>query len=90
MANYVNKDILCQAYIHIEPTNMTEDALSEFNKTISIFIEQRGKFFINKDVDTAVELKDGSLKVYATVLGSIYAVISAYGSFRSGVDYLSS
>ena len=90
MANYVNKDILCQAYIHIEPTNMTEAALSEFNKTISIFIEQRGKFFINKDVDTAVELKDGSLKVYATVLGSIYAVISAYGSFRSGVDYLSS
>ena len=90
MANYVNKDILCQAYVHIEPTNMSEAALAEFNKTISIFIEQRGKFFINKDVDTAVELKDGSLKVYVTVLGSIYAVVSAYGSFRAGVDYLSS
>lgn len=90
MANYVNKDILCQAYVHVEPNDMNRVALDKFNTVISQFIDERGKFFINKDVDTSVELKDGSLKVYVTVLGSIYAVISAYGSFRSGVDYLSS
>lgn len=89
MANYVNKDILCQAYVHVEPEGMNEIALKKFNTVISAFIEERGKFFINKDVDTSVELKDGSLKVYVTIFGSLYAVISAYGSFRSGVDYLS-
>jgi len=88
MANYVNKDILCQAYIHIEPVGMTEEKLEAFNQVISEFIDKRGKFFVYDTIDTDLTFKEGSLKVYATIVGSIYIAISQYGSFRSGVDYL--
>lgn len=39
---------------------------------------------------TQVELKEGSLKIYLTILGSLYAGISQYPSFREGVDKLAS
>jgi hypothetical protein len=90
MANYINKDILCQAYIHIDPVPIDGAELEQFKTTINDFLSARGKFFIYEEVDADVELKDGSLRVYATILGSLYLGISQYGSFRSGVDYLAS
>ena len=90
MANYINKDILCQAYIHIDPVPIDKNELEDFKAALEAFLSTRGKFFIYDEVDADVELKDGSLKVYATVVGSLYLAIAQYGSFRSGVDYLAS
>lgn len=90
MANYINKDILCQAYIHIDPVPLDGSELDQFQIILDEFLSSRGKFFIYDEVDSEVALKDGSLKVYATILGSLYIGISQYGSFRSGVDYLAS
>ena len=90
MADYINKDILCQAYVHIDPVPLDEAELESFKAEIEKFLEARGRFFVYEAVDTSVELKEGSLKVYATIVGAIYIAIGQYGSFRSGVDFLAS
>ena len=90
MANYINKDILCQAYIHIEPVPLNNEEIEGFKLEMEAFIGARGKFFIYDEVDTSIELRAGSLKVYATIVGAIYIAIGQYGSFRSGVNYLAS
>ena len=90
MADYINTDILCQAYLHIDPVPVDVDELAALKKELEQFISSRGKFFIYDEVNTSVEFKEGSLKVYATIVGSIFIAIGQYGSFRAGVDFLSS
>lgn len=63
MANYINKDILCQAYIHIDPVPLDGSELDQFQIILDEFLSSRGKFFIYDEVDSEVALKDGSLKV---------------------------
>ncbi|MCW8894251.1 MAG: hypothetical protein OQK48_03610 [Sulfurimonas sp.] len=88
MANYINDNILCQAYIHIDPVPIDESEYEEFQSYIQEFIHARGKFFLYDDIGTDIALKDGSLKVYASIFGAFYLAIAQYGSFRAGVDYL--
>lgn len=88
MANYINKDILCQAYIHIDPVPIDKKEYEQFKTYITEFIGIRGKFFLYEDVETDIQLKDGSLIVYVSILGAVYLAIGQYGSFRSGVDFL--
>jgi|GEM_PF-690615 len=88
MADYINSNILCQAYLHIEPVNIPEDRLEALRKELELFLSTRGRFFIYDAVSTSVEFKEGSLKVYAGIAGAIYIAIGQYADFRSGVDYL--
>lgn len=91
MANYIDQNIICQAYIHVEPVNLPDEALEGYREYVKEFVEARGKFFLYPDVEIDVELKEGSLKSYATVLGTIsalYAGIAQYPDFRSGVSLM--
>ncbi len=88
MANYINQNILCQAYIHIDPVPLDESEYADFKLRIQEYIDTRGKFFLYDGIDTDIELKDGSLKIYGSILGFFYLAISQYGDFRTGVDYL--
>jgi hypothetical protein len=88
VADYIDRNILCQAYIHIEPIDFPLDKLELVKDELQLFITTRGRFFLYNEVATSVELKDGSLKVYATIAGSLFLAIGQYGDFRSGVDYL--
>ncbi|HTB82930.1 MAG TPA: hypothetical protein VK742_04685 [Candidatus Sulfotelmatobacter sp.] len=89
MADYIDKNILCQAYVHVElPEGMTENQLEEIKSQLSTFATLRGKFFVYDDVIVDVEFKEGSLKAYITIAGAIYIAIGQYGSFRSGVDFI--
>ncbi|WP_447891506.1 hypothetical protein [Pseudomonas atacamensis] len=85
MADYINKSIICQAYLHIDPVpeNLDEAALKAELET---FLGVRAEFFLYKDVGTEVELKEGSLKIYLTILGTLYAGIAQYPDFRQGVE----
>lgn len=87
MADYINKSIICQAYLHIDPApvGITDEELSA---ALQAFLGARAEFFLYKDVGTDVELKEGSLKIYLTILGSLYAGISQYSGFRDGIDKL--
>lgn len=88
MADYINGNILCQAYVHIDPVALPKEKLDLLRRELDLFVTTRGRFFLYNDVKTSVELKDGSLKVYGTILGSLYIAVSQYGSFREGIDYL--
>ncbi|WP_207807945.1 MULTISPECIES: hypothetical protein [unclassified Pseudomonas] len=85
MADYINKSIICQAYLHIDPVpeNLDEAALKA---ELESFLGVRAEFFLYKDVGTEVELKEGSLKIYLTILGTLYAGIAQYPDFRQGVE----
>jgi len=89
MADYINKNILCQAYIHVDlPDGITIAQLDEIKAHLSEFATSRAKFFVYPDVDVAVEFSDGSLKAKVSIFGMIYLAVIGYGDFRNGVDYL--
>ena len=88
MADYINGNILCQAYVHINPVSLSPEKLAQLQEALDLFVAARGRFFLYEDVNTSVKLKEGSLKVYGTIAGSLYLAISNYGGFREGVDYL--
>jgi hypothetical protein len=89
VADYIDKNILCQAYVHVElPENITPERLEEIKAHLAQFADLRGKFFVYQDVIVDVEFREGSLKAYVTVAGAIYLAIAGYGSFRTGIDYL--
>jgi len=88
MADYIDRNILCQAYVHIEPVGLNDDDQEILKDQINHFIEARGKHFLYSEIESNVEFKEGSLRVYATIAGLLYLAIGQYGSFRSGVDYI--
>lgn len=89
VADYIDKNILCQAYIHVHLPDELEDAeLERIKQHLTEFANSRGKFFVYPEVEVSVEFRDGSLKSYITIAGVIYIAIGQYGSFRGGVDYL--
>lgn len=88
VADYIDRNILCQAYVHIEVDHLSSPELDDLKRHLGLFVETRGRFFLYEEVSTDVEFKEGSLKMYLTVAGALYIAIGQYGSFRSGVDFL--
>lgn len=88
MADYIDKNILCQAYVHVEIPAESDIDLSTLKEHLQEFASLRAKFFVYPDVDVSVEFKEGSVKSYITIAGVIYAAVCGYGSFRSGIDCL--
>lgn len=87
LADYIDREILSQAYVHIE-IDLDEYQIADLKKHLELFVSSRGRFFLYENVATEVELKEGSLKLYLSVLGVLYVAIGQYGSFREGVNYL--
>lgn len=92
MADYINKNILSQAYIHVEPTELeTEEQLAEFKKHITEFARSRTNFYLHPDVSIEIEFEEGSLKARITVMGTIFLLmqgVSNYSDFREGVSLI--
>lgn len=92
MADYINKNILSQAYIHVEPAELdTEEKLTEFKKQITEFARSRTNFYLHPDVSIEIEFEEGSLKARITVMGTIFLLmqgVSNYPDFREGVSLI--
>lgn len=92
MADYINKNILSQAYIHVEPIELeTEEQLSAFKKHITEFARSRTNFYLHPDVSIEIEFEEGSLKARITVMGTIFLLmqgVSNYPDFREGVSLI--
>ena len=92
MANYINNNILSQAYIHIEPKKFkSQEELQQFKVELEEFTRQRVDFFLSPDLPIEIEFEDGSLKAKITVLGTIcglFHFISGYKDFREGIQFL--
>lgn len=88
MADYIDRSILCQAYIHILEPGIEPSEFDRVREVIRAFAQERGRHFLYGDVDAEVEFLPGSLKVKVTFLGKLTALILAYGALRGGVDYI--
>lgn len=92
MADYINKNILCQAYIHVEPDEITDELVANLKNHLVGFVASRADFFLYPDPEIDIEVKEGSIKVYATVLGTVaaamYGGIANYPTFREGAIVL--
>jgi hypothetical protein len=89
VADYVNRNILCQAYVHIEvPKHLDDAGIENIRRHLQAFIASRGAFFLYEQIETDVEVKEGSLKFYMTMAGALYIAIGQYGSFRDGLNFL--
>lgn len=85
MANYLKNDIICQTYIKFDLPMPDEEILGALREQLNSFIETRSNFLLRQNVRTKVELKEGSIIEYITVIGSMYVLISQYPKFREGV-----
>jgi hypothetical protein len=94
LADYITKNILSQAYIHIE-SDLAENTvqLEEFKAEIEKFARSRVDFFLSPDAPIEVAFEEGSLVARITVLGTISLLlqgISNYKDFREGIQLIHS
>ncbi len=95
MADYINSNILAQAYIHVNPKNENMN-VETFKDEIEKYSKKRIHFFISENVDIDIEISEGSLiakiTVYGTVIGSLMGGMTSfakeYPDFREGVKVM--
>ncbi len=90
MANYINKEILAEAYTHLDIEIFDDkEKLQQLKSDLTIFFKERASFIFETDVDIVIEFEEGSLKTRVIAIGSVAAVIagavSAYPSFKEGI-----
>ena len=88
MADYVNKNILSQAYVHIEMTELSAENKKKFEHELLNFATSRGKFALYEDIAPEVETKDGSLKVYSSITGTLSEALGDYPTFEEALNNL--
>ncbi|MFY0448402.1 hypothetical protein ACOMHD_10190, partial [Xanthomonas codiaei] len=93
MANYIKKEILAEAYTHLD-IEIFDDKLrlDQLRSELTAFFKERASFLFGTDVDIVVEFEEGSLKTRVIAFGSAAAVIAgaigAYPSFKEGVTHI--
>ncbi|WP_157638639.1 hypothetical protein [Burkholderia ubonensis] len=93
MAKYINKEILCEAYTHLDIDIYNDKvALAKLKTALLPFFEERAKFLLGDDVEIEIIFEPGSLKTKLRVLGSagiaLAVAVNSYGSFRESVTSL--
>lgn len=93
MANYIDKQILAEAYTHLD-IEIFEDKerLEKLKIELISFFKERASFIFETDVEILVEFEEGSLKTKIIAIGSVATVIAGvvcnYASFKDGIKQL--
>lgn len=78
---------LAETYLHFDV-----DAPIDFQREAETFLFECGVIFtkelFGQKVNIEVVVDEGSLKCWLIIVGSLYAAVTSYGSFRTGIDYL--
>ncbi len=92
MADYINKNILSQAYFHVEPERIQDEtSLANFKEELLRFAKSRTEFFMHPDAQVQVDFEEGSLKGRVTVIGTIMLLmqgVANYKDFREGIQLI--
>jgi hypothetical protein len=93
MANYIDQEILCEAYTHFDVEEYpSEQERAKLKRDLLAFFTERAQFLFGENVEVVVEFEEGSLKTRLKVIGSAAAIaagiVTSYGSFRQGVDQI--
>ncbi|MFA0812154.1 hypothetical protein [Microbulbifer epialgicus] len=78
---------IAETYIHLD-INLDENSKSKLKDYLIAQAPKYAKGIYEQSLQFEAFVEDGSLKVWLTYAGIIYAGVSAYGSFRSGIDHL--
>lgn len=90
MARYIKSNILFQSYVHIEaPYKKLQEKEKQIETKLQDFVTERAQHFLYPDVDIDLEFKEGSIKAYATVRGSLKDCLNGdYIDFHSEIENL--
>lgn len=93
MARYIDKEIICEAYIHLDvDDSFSPEKIKIIEAQLKSFFDARVKFLLGDSVQTEVETEPGSLKVKLTAFAGVAALLGAtvikYPDFREGVRTL--
>ncbi|MEH6436825.1 hypothetical protein [Massilia sp. DD77] len=90
MARYIHSSILFQSYVHIDGSfNEIREEIDNLSEGLDSFITDRARHFLYPDIDVDLELKEGSIKTYATVRGTLFDCLpAAYKDFSTEIDKL--
>ena len=75
MANYISKEIICEAYIHLDSIDGEHLDSSELEKKLKQFFQARVAFLLGESVKTQVEIYDGSIKAKLTAYAGIAVLV---------------
>lgn len=90
MANYINQEILCEAYTHLDIENFSDqNSREKLEAEIKQFIEPRAEFIFGEKVEVKITFDDGSLKTKIAILGVVAGLITQYNDFKDGIESMS-
>ncbi|WP_438764978.1 hypothetical protein [Kushneria sp. TE3] len=78
---------LATVYLHLD-FNLSYDDLEVIREYLENIASRYSSIIYRQEINIRVELRDGSVKAWILIAGSIYMAIGQYGSFRSGVDQI--
>ena len=78
--------LLAQTYLHliVQPTARQ---VADTNEYVQYLGAISARDYFRQDVELELRIEPGSLKVWLSVVGSLYLGLSNYGSLREGIDY---
>lgn len=78
---------LAETYLHLD-INLDESSKNKLKNFLRARAPIYSEGVFNQELEFAVYVEDGSVKIWLAAAGILYAGISGYGSFRTGIDYL--
>lgn len=91
MADYINRNILCQAYVHVRTEKPYGEAIRDIERTAIPLVRERAKFFLYDEAVVEFSPSEGSVKSRITVFGTLILALqgmSNYKDFREGIIIL--
>jgi hypothetical protein len=88
LADYVRKTMLSQGYAHIDPIELNQDQKEKYELDLKVYQEPRAKRFLYAEITPEVKTKDGSLRVYTTVYGSLSTALGEFKDFNEALNQL--
>lgn len=80
---------IAETYIHIKyDYNLKKKTHEEIKYYLESHSEEWGRKYFKQQVNITITIEEGSLKAWITVGGLLYAGVTGYGSFRSGIDFM--
>ena len=76
---------IAESYFRLD-LNMDESSREGLRQVLQNSLWPHTEGLFGQSADVSVFVEDGSTRVWVLVLGSLYAGITGYGSFRSGID----
>ena len=88
MADYINKNILSESYVHIDVVHLNEEQKKAFANNLMEYTKSRGKFALYEGIVPEIRTRDGSLKVYSSITGTLTQALGNFSSFEEALDHL--